>query len=91
MMLLGLGGSCHNYDSDSDDDNNNHKNKSDDEDDDDHNGHEEVNNGGGGGGGVCLFVGCLMSQQHASVSRGQISSDNFKMVKYLLTHLCMIY
>ena len=25
---------------------------------------------------VCLFVGCLMSQRHASVSQGQICSDN---------------
>ena len=28
-------------------------------------------------GGVCLFVGCLTSQQHASVSQGRICSDNF--------------
>ena len=26
---------------------------------------------------VCLFVGCLTSQQHASVSQGRISTDNF--------------
>ena len=26
---------------------------------------------------VCLFVGCLTSQQHASVSQGQICTDNF--------------
>ena len=26
---------------------------------------------------VCLFVGCLASQQHASVSQGRICSDNF--------------
>ena len=26
---------------------------------------------------VCLFVGCLRSQQHASVSQGRICSDNF--------------
>ena len=26
---------------------------------------------------VCLFVGCLTSQQQASVSQGQICSDNF--------------
>ena len=26
---------------------------------------------------VCLFVGCLTSQQHASVSQGRIYSDNF--------------
>ena len=26
---------------------------------------------------VCLFVGCLTSQQHASVSQGLICSDNF--------------
>ena len=25
---------------------------------------------------VCLFVGCLTSQQHASVSQGRICSDN---------------
>ena len=25
----------------------------------------------------CLFVGCLPSQQHASVSQGRICSDNF--------------
>ena len=28
-------------------------------------------------GGVCLFVGYLTSQQHASVSQGRICSDNF--------------
>ena len=35
--------------------------------------------GGGGGGYVMLLllVGCLMSQQHASVSQGRICSDNF--------------
>ena len=33
--------------------------------------------GGCGGGGVCLFVGCLTSQQQASVSQGRICSDNF--------------
>ena len=26
---------------------------------------------------VCLFVGCLTSQQHASVSQGRIYSDKF--------------
>ena len=26
---------------------------------------------------VCLFVGCLTSQQQASVSQGRICSDNF--------------
>ena len=26
---------------------------------------------------VCLLVGCLTSQQHASVSQGQICTDNF--------------
>ena len=26
---------------------------------------------------ACLFVGCLTSQQHASVSQGRICSDNF--------------
>ena len=26
---------------------------------------------------VCLFVGCLTSQQHASASQGRICSDNF--------------
>ena len=29
------------------------------------------------GGKQCLFVGCLTSQQHASVSQGRICSDNF--------------
>ena len=33
--------------------------------------------GRGGGGVVCLLVGCLTSQQHASVSQGRICSDNF--------------
>ena len=36
--------------------------------------------GGGGEGGEgsgCLFVGCLTSQQHASVSQGRVCSDNF--------------
>ena len=28
-------------------------------------------------GGLSLFVGCLTSQQHASVSQGRICSDNF--------------
>ena len=27
--------------------------------------------------GVLLFVGCLTSQQHASVSQGRIGEDNF--------------
>ena len=27
--------------------------------------------------GVCLFVGCLSSQQHANVSQGRICTDNF--------------
>ena len=27
--------------------------------------------------GICLFVGCLTSQQHASISGGRICSDNF--------------
>ena len=27
---------------------------------------------------VCLLLGCLTSQQHASVSQGRICSDNFK-------------
>ena len=26
---------------------------------------------------VCLFVGCLTSQQHTSVSQGRICTDNF--------------
>ena len=26
---------------------------------------------------ICLFVGCLTSQQHASVSQGRICTDNF--------------
>ena len=29
------------------------------------------------GSGICLFVGCLTSQQHASVSQGRICEDNF--------------
>ena len=33
--------------------------------------------GGGCGGRVCLFVGCLTSQQYASVSQGLIYSDIF--------------
>ena len=28
------------------------------------------------GGGICLLVGCLTSQQHASVSQGRICLDN---------------
>ena len=32
---------------------------------------------GVGWGEVCLLVGCLTSQQHASVSQGRICSDNF--------------
>ena len=32
---------------------------------------------GRGWGGVCLLVGCLTSQQHASVSQARICSDNF--------------
>ena len=31
----------------------------------------------GGLGAVCLLVGCLTSQQQASVSQGRICSDNF--------------
>ena len=38
-------------------------------------GREGAREGGGGGGGGCLLVGCLTSQQHASVSLGPISSD----------------
>ena len=30
-----------------------------------------------GGDEVCLFVGCLTSQQHASVSQGPVCSDNY--------------
>ena len=30
---------------------------------------------------VCLFVGCLTSQQHASVSQGRICTDNFTCCK----------
>ena len=33
--------------------------------------------GGGRGEGNVLFVGCLSSQQHASVSQGRICTDNF--------------
>ena len=29
------------------------------------------------GGWVCLLVGCLTSQQHASISQGRICSDDF--------------
>ena len=29
------------------------------------------------GSAVCLFVDCLTSQQHASVSQGRICTDNF--------------
>ena len=32
--------------------------------------------GGGGGRNVCLLVGCLTTQQQASVSQGRICSDN---------------
>ena len=38
---------------------------------------ERRRGGGGNGGRENLFVGCLMSQQHASVSQGRICSDNF--------------
>ena len=42
---------------------------------------EERERGGGGGGGrgkgKMLLVGCLASQQHASVSHGRICSDKF--------------
>ena len=31
----------------------------------------------GDGRGVCWLVGCLTSQQHASVSQGRICTDNF--------------
>ena len=37
----------------------------------------EVGGGGEGGGFVCLLVGCLTSQQQASVSQGRICEDNF--------------
>ena len=30
----------------------------------------------------CLLVGCLTSQQHASVSQGRICSDNFTCCRY---------
>ena len=33
---------------------------------------------------VCLLVGCLTSQQHASVSQGRICSDNFTCCHVLL-------
>ena len=36
----------------------------------------------GWGEGGCLLVGCLTSQQHASVSQGRICADNF----YVLLH-----
>ena len=38
---------------------------------------ERERGGGGEGGRERKFVGCLTSQQHASVSQGQICSDNF--------------
>ena len=41
--------------------------------DDDHCNDDDVNDGWY----VCLLVGCLTSQQHASVSQGRICSDNF--------------
>ena len=44
-------------------------------------GKRERERGGGGSeegrGIVCLLVGCLTSQQQASVSQGRICSDNF--------------
>ena len=44
-------------------------------------GEREREGGGGGGkregGRDCLFVGCLTSQQQASVSQGRICTDNF--------------
>ena len=49
---------------DSGDDNEKDEDDNDDDDDDDC-------------GGNCLFVGCLTSQQQASVSQGRICSDNF--------------
>ena len=37
-----------------------------------------VSGGGRGGGSTfVMFVGCLTSQQHASVSQGRIYEDNF--------------
>ena len=44
--------------------------------------YERERKGGLGGSGrsernVCLFVGCLTSQQQASVSQGRICPDNF--------------
>ena len=41
-----------------------------------------------GGGGGELFVGCLTSQQHASVSQGRICSDN---VTYCHTEIEVAY
>ena len=38
---------------------------------------ERERGGGGEMGFVCLLVGCLTSQQHASVSQGRICSYNF--------------
>ena len=37
----------------------------------------DKDNGRGVGGLFVLFVGCLTSQQHASVSQGRICTDNF--------------
>ena len=44
---------------------------------DDGGGDGEGGGGKGSGGDCCLLVGCLTSQQHASVSQGRICSDNF--------------
>ena len=38
--------------------------------------HFREGGGGGGGAGLLLFVGCLTSQQHASVSQGRTCSNN---------------
>ena len=66
-----------------DDDDDNNKNDDDDydcDDEDDVNNDDDVKDSENDDDNVnttCLFVGCLTSQQHASVSQGRICSDNF--------------
>ena len=40
---------------------------------------------------ACLCVGCLTSQQHASVSQGRICSDNFTTCQTIMIIIIMIY
>ena len=39
---------------------------------------------------VCLLVGCLTSQQHASVSQGRICTDNFYVLLIMYNMLCYV-